>query len=89
MRTAIAVTTTPTEAAPADHSREWLAIQNASDTDMALDLTASGEEALSMANGLLLKPGATMFIQGEAANNQVMIIHGSTGSKDARVQGGL
>lgn len=88
MRTAIQVTTTPTEAAPADPSREWLAIQNNSDTDMALDLTSSGSGPLTMENGLILAKGANICLHGEVANNRVMIIHGGTGTKDARVQGG-
>ena len=88
MRTAIAVATTPTEAAPADHSRGWLAIQNNSDTAMALDLTSSGDGSLTMANGLILEAGDTTILHGEVANNRVMAIHGSTGTKDARVQGG-
>jgi hypothetical protein len=88
MRTAIAVETTPTEAAPADSSREWLGIQNASDVDMALDLTSSGESELNMSNGIILAAGDSIFLNGEVANNRVMLIHGSTGTKDARVQGG-
>jgi len=88
MRTAIEVLTTPTEAAPADRSRGWLGIQNNSDVNMAVDLTSDGEEALSMDNGLIIEPGDTLFLAGEVANNRVMIIHGSTGTKDARVQGG-
>jgi len=88
MRTAILVSTTPTEAAPADQGRGWLGIQNASDTDMALDLTSDGEGPLTMDNGIVLAAGDSIFLSGEAANNRVMIIHGSTGTKDARVQGG-
>jgi hypothetical protein len=89
MRTSIAVETTPTQAAAPDQTRSWLAIQNNSDVEMAIDITSDGGSALTMSNGLILRAGETIHIAGAAANNQVMLIHGSTGTKDARIQGGV
>lgn len=88
MRTSIAVATTPTELAPADPSRFWLIIQNASDTDMAIDIAGSPSAALTMDNGLILAAGREVCLTGGPANNRVTAMHAGTGNKDCRVQGG-
>lgn len=88
MRTAIAVATTTTEIAPADKSREWIIIQNNSDTALSLDIAGSPSEPLTVSNGLVLAAGADITLTGSPANNRITALHGGSGSKDVRVQGG-
>jgi hypothetical protein len=87
MKTVISVATTPTELAAADKNRFWTVIQNNSDTDFAIDLAGDGD-ALTMANGIVLAAGREICLVGAPANNRITAIHGSTGTKDCRVQGG-
>jgi hypothetical protein len=87
MKTTVDVLSTPTVVTTAG-PRSWLVIENASDTTIYLDLVASGSSPVSTSNGISLVAGEKLTLTGGVANNQITAIHGGSGAKVLRIQGG-
>jgi len=88
MRSAVAVQTTPTLAAAADKQRDWIILQNTSDSVIYLDVTGDGSSPVTSSNGLKLAAGSLVTLTGGPANNAITAIHADTGDKSLVVQGG-
>lgn len=85
---AISVTTSASQIVQPSGKRNWLIVQNNSDTDWAIALSSDSVAALTVDNGLVLRAGDLMTLSGPFAKLGVAAIHGGSGSKDGRIQGG-
>lgn len=83
------VTTTAQKIANAGN-RDFLHVQNVSDTDIYLKYDGT-ETALTTANGMKLEAGAFLILNNDGMRNlfdkEVWAIHGSSGNKEVRIQG--
>jgi hypothetical protein len=91
------VTTSASEVAPYSKYRNWIIIQNVSDTDIYLKFNGA-TTALTTSNGIKLAAGAILTLTNNSttesngmsnlAKYSVVAIHGGSGSKTLRIQGG-
>jgi len=83
------VTTTAQQVAAAGN-RDFVHLQNVSDTDIYVKYDGSAA-ALTTTNGLKIIPGGYLILNNDGSRNvftqAVWAIHGGTGNKEVRIQG--